>query len=33
MSYRTEFLKKARLELLEAWSWYEDKQPGLGDRL
>lgn len=27
MSYRTEFLKKARLELLEAWSWYEDKQP------
>ncbi|HYO21810.1 MAG TPA: type II toxin-antitoxin system RelE/ParE family toxin [Flavisolibacter sp.] len=32
MSYRTEFLKKARLELLEAWSWYEDKQPGLGDR-
>lgn len=32
MSYRTEFLTKARLELLEAWIWYEDRQPGLGDR-
>ena len=28
----TEFLLKARLELLEAWEWYEDKQSGLGDR-
>ena len=32
MIYSTEFLKKARLELAEAWEWYEDRQPGLGDR-
>lgn len=32
MSYKTIFLLKARLELLEAWEWYEDKQLGLGDR-
>lgn len=32
MTYSTEFLGKARMELAEAWSWYEDKQPGLGDR-
>jgi hypothetical protein len=32
MIYVTEFLSKARLELLEAWEWYEDRQPGLGYR-
>ena len=32
MTYKTEFLPKARLELFEAWGWYEDKQPGLGNR-
>lgn len=32
MIYGIEFLSKARLELLEAWEWYEDKQPGLGDK-
>ena len=32
MIYSTEFLSKALLELLEAWKWYEDKQPGLGDK-
>lgn len=32
MIYSTEFLLKARLELMEAWRWYEDKQPDLGDR-
>jgi plasmid stabilization system protein ParE len=32
MSYAIEFLVRARKELLDAWDWYEDKQPGLGDR-
>lgn len=32
MSYTTEFLLKARMELLEAWEWYEDRQEGLGYR-
>ncbi len=32
MTFSTEFLIKAHLELIEAWTWYEDKQPGLGDR-
>lgn len=32
MSFNSKFLPKARLELLEAWIWYEDRQPGLGDR-
>ena len=32
MSYKSKFLSKARLELLEAWIWYEDRQPGLGNR-
>lgn len=32
MIYKAEFVHKARLELLEACEWYEDKQPGLGDR-
>jgi plasmid stabilization system protein ParE len=30
--YHIEFLVKARLELLQAWNWYEDRQPGLGSR-
>ena len=25
-------LPKAKAEILEAWEWYEEKQPGLGDR-
>ena len=25
-------LPKAQKEILEAWEWYEDQQPGLGDR-
>jgi hypothetical protein len=32
MSYSTEFLLKARLELSEAWEWYGDKQQDLGDK-
>lgn len=32
MIYQSIFLSKARLELLNAWSWYEDRQVGLGDR-
>ena len=32
MSYAVSFLERARKELLDAWDWYEDKQPGLGDR-
>jgi plasmid stabilization system protein ParE len=32
MIYNIELLLRARLELLEAWEWYEDKQIGLGDR-
>ncbi len=32
MIYSIEFLRRARLELLEAWEWYEDKQIGLGDK-
>ena len=32
MPYTTIFLLKARKELLHAWEWYEDRQPGLGDR-
>lgn len=32
MNYRIEYLQKARTELIEAWKWYEDKQPGLGDK-
>lgn len=32
MMYQIEFLRKSRLELLAAWEWYEDKQPGLGDK-
>jgi plasmid stabilization system protein ParE len=25
-------LPKAQNEIIEAWEWYEEKQPGLGDR-
>lgn len=32
MKYSTEFLQKARFELIEAWKWYEDRQLGLGDK-
>jgi plasmid stabilization system protein ParE len=32
MSYKIEFLIRARKEILSAWDWYEDKQIGLGDR-
>jgi plasmid stabilization system protein ParE len=32
MIYGTEFLRRARSELLEAWEWYEDKQVRLGDK-
>jgi len=32
MSYKVEFLPRARRELLEAWDWYDDRWPGLGDR-
>ncbi|MGC4037398.1 MAG: type II toxin-antitoxin system RelE/ParE family toxin [Chitinophagaceae bacterium] len=32
MIYSTEFLSKARNELLAAWEWYEERQPGLGDK-
>lgn len=32
MIYRVAFLQKATRELLDAWQWYEDRQPGLGDR-
>lgn len=32
MSYRVEFLARGRKELLDAWEWYDDRLPGLGDR-
>jgi plasmid stabilization system protein ParE len=32
MSYKVEFLPRARRELLAAWDWYDDKWSGLGDR-
>lgn len=32
MNYSFLLLPKAQSEILEAWEWYEDKQPGLGDR-
>lgn len=32
MSYTVTLLERARKELLDAWDWYEEKQPGLGDR-
>lgn len=32
MSYKIEFLPRARKELLEAWDWYDDRWSGLGFR-
>lgn len=32
MTYKIEFLPRARKELLEAWDWYDDRWNGLGDR-
>jgi len=32
MSYKSLLLKRAKDELAEAWSWYEDRLTGLGDR-
>ena len=32
MIYQVEFLLKAKTELINAWEWYEERQPGLGDR-
>jgi len=32
MRYSAVFLSKALQELSDAWEWYEDRQPGLGDR-
>ena len=32
MNFSATFLFKARKELLEAWVWYEDREPGLGDK-
>jgi len=32
MSFSVILLSRAKHELLDAWEWYEDKQPGLGDR-
>ena len=32
MIYTSIFLLRARQELLDAWIWYEERQPGLGDR-
>lgn len=32
MSYKVLFSLRANQELLKDWEWYEDRQPGLGDR-
>ncbi|WP_118972183.1 type II toxin-antitoxin system RelE/ParE family toxin [Taibaiella koreensis] len=32
MSFTILLAAKARQEFLKAWQWYEDRQPGLGDR-
>jgi mRNA-degrading endonuclease RelE of RelBE toxin-antitoxin system len=32
MSYKIEFLPRAKKELLDAWDWYDDRWTGLGDR-
>jgi mRNA-degrading endonuclease RelE of RelBE toxin-antitoxin system len=32
MTYKIEFLPRARRELLEAWDWYDDRWSGLGGR-
>ncbi len=33
MSLRIHFRPEARAELVEAWAWYEEQRPGLGDDL
>jgi len=33
MTYTIEMSPKAEKELYKAWAWYEEEQPGLGDRL
>lgn len=33
MSLPITFRPEARAELVEAWSWYEEQRPGLGDEL
>jgi len=32
MSYASNLSDRARKEISEAWAWYEDRLPGLGDR-
>lgn len=32
MSYHIELSPKAEIELHDAWEWYEEELPGLGDR-
>ena len=32
MSYISSFSSRAQKEILQAWTWYEDRQAGLGDR-
>ena len=32
MNYTVELSIKARLELSQSWTWYEEQQRGLGDR-
>ena len=32
MSYSSVFLAKARLELIDSFTWYEERQEGLGER-
>jgi plasmid stabilization system protein ParE len=32
MTYALELSPKAEKELYEVWKWYEDEQPGLGER-
>jgi hypothetical protein len=32
MSYKIEFLPRARKELMETWDWYDERWIGLGDR-
>jgi plasmid stabilization system protein ParE len=31
-AHRTILSSRAQKEITEAWNWYEDRQPGLGDR-
>lgn len=33
MSLPINFRPEARAELVEAWAWYEEQRPGLGDEL